>query len=159
MTPLDPSHKIRIEIPHKTTCLPAPTLFADLQWWLERSEQGATEDMTSVGSEDMSFVAEGRMMLENHITRKHLGGIHLRFSPLVQYFPDRFSKPVSLLFLSTVDGFGTLFGELWVHFFRLWGHFGRPGRVLGTTLVHPGTQTLKKHQKKHFVGPHFGIVF
>ena len=39
VTPLDPSHKIRIEIPHKTTCLPAPPLFSDLQWWLERSEQ------------------------------------------------------------------------------------------------------------------------
>ena len=60
VTPLDPSHKIRIEIPHKMTCLPAPPLFFDLQWWLERSEQGATEDMTSVGTEDIW---------------RHLGGI------------------------------------------------------------------------------------
>ena len=70
MTPLDPSHKIRIEIPHKTTCLPAPHLFSDLQWWPERSEQGATEDMTSVGTQDMSSVAEGRVMLVNQITLK-----------------------------------------------------------------------------------------
>ena len=68
MTPLDPSHKIRIEIPHKTTCLPAPPLFSDLQWWLERSEQRATEDMTSVGTEDMSSVAEVRVMLGGQIT-------------------------------------------------------------------------------------------
>ena len=60
VTPLDPSHKIRIEIPHKTTCLPAPPLFSDLQWWLERSEQRATEDMTSVGTQDIW---------------RHLGGI------------------------------------------------------------------------------------
>ena len=57
VTPLDPSHKIRIEILHKMACLPAPHLFSDLQWWLERSEQGATEDMTSVGTENMSSVA------------------------------------------------------------------------------------------------------
>ena len=68
VTPLDPSHKIRIEIPHKMTCLPAPHLFFDLQWWLERSEQRATEDMTSVGTEDISSVAEGRLMLQNQIT-------------------------------------------------------------------------------------------
>ena len=53
VTPLDPSHKIRIEIPHQMTCLPAPPLFSDLQWWLKRSEQRATEDMTSVGTEDI----------------------------------------------------------------------------------------------------------
>ena len=53
--------------PHKTTCLPAPHLVSNLQWWLERSEQRATEDMTSVGTEDMSSVAEGRVMLENQI--------------------------------------------------------------------------------------------
>ena len=57
VTPLDPSHKIRIEIPHKTTCLPAPPLFFDLQWWLERSEQRATEDMSSDVTEGMSSVA------------------------------------------------------------------------------------------------------
>ena len=68
VTPLDPSHKIRIEILHKMTCLPAPHLFSDLQWWLERSEQRATEDMTSVGTEDMSSVAEGKVMSENRIT-------------------------------------------------------------------------------------------
>ena len=28
VTPLDPSHKIRIEIPHKMTCLPAPHHFS-----------------------------------------------------------------------------------------------------------------------------------
>ena len=72
VTPLDPSQQIRIEIPHKKTCLPAPHLFSDLQWCLERSEQGATEDMTSVGLEDMSSVAEGRVMLENQITVKNL---------------------------------------------------------------------------------------
>ena len=60
MTTLDLSHKIRIEIPHKMTCLPAPPLFSDLQWWLERSERRATEDMTSVGTEDIW---------------RHLGGI------------------------------------------------------------------------------------
>ena len=60
VTPLDPSQQIRIEIPHKMTCLPAPHLFSDLQWWLERSEQGAREDMTSVGTEDIW---------------RHLGGI------------------------------------------------------------------------------------
>ena len=60
VTPLDPSHKIRIEIPHKMTCLPAPPLFSDLQWRLERSEQKATEDITSVGTEDIW---------------RHLGGI------------------------------------------------------------------------------------
>ena len=68
LTPLYPHHKIRIEIPHKTTCLPAPPLFSDLQWWLEHPEQRATEDMTSVTTEDMSSVAEGRVMLENQIT-------------------------------------------------------------------------------------------
>ena len=71
MTPADPHHKIRIKIPHKTTCLPAPPLFSDLQWWLERSEQGETEDMTCVGTEDMSSVAEGRVLLENQITKNH----------------------------------------------------------------------------------------
>ena len=30
--PLDPSKKIRSEIPHQTTCLPAPHLRSDLQW-------------------------------------------------------------------------------------------------------------------------------
>ena len=68
VTPPDPSHKIRIKIPHKMTCLPAPPLFSDLQWWLEASEQKATEDMTCVGTEDMSSVAEGWAMLENQIT-------------------------------------------------------------------------------------------
>ena len=29
-----------------------------------------------------------------------------------------------------------------------------PGVVPGTTLGHPGTQALKKHPKKHFLGPH-----
>ena len=68
VTPSDPSQQIRIEISHKMTCLPAPPLFSELQWRLERSEQGATEDMTSVGTEDMSSVAEGRVMLESQIT-------------------------------------------------------------------------------------------
>ena len=53
MTPLDPSQQIRIEIPHKMTCLPAPNLFSDPKWWLKRSKQRATEDMTSVGTEDI----------------------------------------------------------------------------------------------------------
>ncbi len=37
-TPLDPSKKIRSEIPHQTTCLPAPHLRSDLQWRQKRSE-------------------------------------------------------------------------------------------------------------------------
>ena len=40
LTPLDPSKKIRSEIPHQTTCLPAPHLRSDLQWRQKRSEHG-----------------------------------------------------------------------------------------------------------------------
>ena len=39
-TPLDPSQKIRSEIPHQTMCLPAPHLRSDLQWRQKRSEHG-----------------------------------------------------------------------------------------------------------------------
>ena len=43
--------------PHRNSAqndVPArPPLFSDLQWWLKRSEQRATEDMTSVGTEDI----------------------------------------------------------------------------------------------------------
>ena len=53
---------------------------------------------------------------------------------------------------SPIDCFGT-------PFWHLWAHFWRPGRVLGTTLGHPGTQTLKKCQNDHFFGPHFGVAF
>ena len=35
---------------------------------MERSEQRATEDKTSVRKEDMSSVAEGNVILENQIT-------------------------------------------------------------------------------------------
>ena len=54
---------------------------------------------------------------------------------------------------------GPYFESFCDHFLELWGHFLRPGRVLGTTLGHPGTQTLKKDQKDHFLGPDLGASF
>ena len=44
---------------------------------------------------------------------------------------------------SPIDCFGT-------PFWHLWAHFWRPGRVLGTTLGHPGPQTPKNLKKITF---------
>ena len=38
--PLDPSHKIRSEIPHRMTCLTAPHLLCDLERWPGYAKHG-----------------------------------------------------------------------------------------------------------------------